>query len=164
MDFKCFFSEPFAKFSSAAKILLAIIALSLTACSSGSLSSKFNPKTCLEESPRHPAGLQILQGPRTPQSIALDMHPIYCNGQVLMKLMNEAGEKVSAGTVTFRVRVEYTGEVYDVRVITSDIQSEEFLRRVRAMILQADFTPWQRHDEDTEFIYPMTFSHWWDAK
>lgn len=143
------------------KAFLLLLGLCLTACSAGSLSGGFNPKTCLDETPRQPAGLYILNGARTPENICLNMHPIYCNGQVLMKLMNEAGNQVAAGTVTFRVRVEYTGEVYSARVITSEIHSEEFLRRVSAMILEADFTPWQRDDDDSEFIYLMTFSHWW---
>ena len=144
------------------KIFSALLVLTLTACSAGSLPHRFNPKTCLDEAPRCPAALQVVKGPRTPESIALNMHPIYCNGQVLLKLMNEAGEAVHPGTVTFRVRVEYTGEVYAVSVVASEVQSEEFLRRVSAMILETDFTPWQRHDEDTEFIFPMTFTKWWD--
>ncbi len=144
------------------KALAVTMALGLTACTPGSMPGGFNPKTCMEEAPLQPQKLQILRGPRSARNIALDMQPIYCNGQVLLKLMHEAGEPVNAGTVVFRVRVEYTGEVYDVGLVTTEISSQEFLRRVSAMILEADFTPWQRHEEDTEFIYPLSFTCWWN--
>ena len=121
----------------------------------------FTPRTCLSEAPGNPDGIEVLSGPRTRLNLAVDMHPIYCNGQVLLKFMNEEGMQVAPGTVWFKVSVEYTGEVVSAQVVKSDIDSKEFLRKISDMIADSDFTPWQRHDEDTEFIYPMTFTRWW---
>ena len=122
---------------------------------------RFNPKPCLEEIPKTVDGLEIIQGPRTEQNIAADMHPAYCNAQVVLKLMNEEGKPLQDGTVWFKVAVEYTGEVSSVEIIKSEINSREFLKRVSDMIMDSDFTPWRRHDEDVVFIYPMTFTYWW---
>lgn len=123
--------------------------------------ASFNPKTCLEQVPDSVDGLEIIQGPRTKQNIAADMHPAFCNGQVLLKLMNDGGKPVQAGTVWFKVSVEYTGEVSSVEIVKSEIESRDFLKKVSDMIMDSDFTPWQRHDEDAGFIYPMTFTYWW---
>ncbi|WDP89517.1 MAG: hypothetical protein HUN04_07190 [Desulfobacter sp.] len=90
------------------------------------------------------------------------MHSAFCNGQVLLKQMNEKGTPVYGGTVWFMVGVEYTGEVTSARVQKSEINSDKFVQRVREMIMDSDFIPWQRNDEDTIFIYPMTFFRWWD--
>jgi hypothetical protein len=122
----------------------------------------FDPKNCLNQVPKSVDGLDIIQGPRTEQNIAADMHVAYCNGQVLLKQMNAAGKEINSGTVRFRVTVEYTGEVMSVEVVDSEIDSDEFLKKVSDMIMDSDFTPWHRHDEDTEFIYPMTFNRWWE--
>jgi len=143
-------------------LCLAATVLTLSACSFVSGPPEFNPKTCLDEAPRKESGLHIIQGPRTEQSITADMQTAYCNGQVLLKLLNEQGKQVHGGTVWFKIIVEYTGEVYSAEVVQSDIQSSEFLHKVSDMILSSDFTPWQRHDQDAEFIYPMTFERWWD--
>lgn len=133
----------------------------LKGCTPFIAAPEFNPKTCLKEAPSKVDGLQILHGPRTIPSIAADMQTAYCNGQVLLKLMNENGKRVNTGTVWFKVTCEYTGEVISTEVVKSEIQSPEFLRKVSDMIMDSDFTPWQRHDQDAEFIYPMTFSRWW---
>ena len=34
--------------------------------------------------------------------------------------------------------------------------------KVSDMIMDSDFTPWVRHDDDAEFIYPMAFTRWWE--
>lgn len=143
-------------------LCLSVTALTLSACSYIAGPPEFNPKTCLHEEPRRVKGIEILQGPRTEQSVTADMQSAYCNGQVLLKLMNEAGEQVNPGTIWFKVTAEYTGEVITTEVIKSDIESKVFLRKVSDMIMDSDFTPWQRHDRDTEFIYPMTFDSWWN--
>jgi hypothetical protein len=142
--------------------LFALLALTLTACTTVNKPADFDPRTCLDHPPTHVEGLKILKGSRTGQNIAADMHPVFCNGQVLLKNMNEAGTPIEAGTVRFQVLVEYTGEVIGAKVIESDIQSDSFLRKITDMIMDSDFAPWTREDEDTEFIYPMTFTRWWD--
>jgi hypothetical protein len=123
---------------------------------------RFDPRTCLTESPQEVEGLEILHGQRTAASIAADMQDAYCNGQVLLKLMNENNEPVSDGTVWFKVVVEYTGEVISVITVKSDISSKKFLRKVSDMINDTDFSPWLRDDQDVEFIFPMTFTRWWE--
>mgnify|MGYP001054769518 CR=1 FL=1 len=134
----------------------------LNACQLMKRTPPFDPRTSIEQIPSSVAGLQIVQGPRTERDIAEDMHSAYCNGQVLLKNMNEASTTVNPGTVTVRVTVEYTGEVVAVSIMDSEIESDAFCRKVADMIMDADFTPWARHDEDAVFIYPMTFTQWWD--
>ena len=142
---------------------LCLAALLLGGCASITNTPEFNPKTCMKEVPRKAPGLKIIQGSRTEQNIAADMHPAYCNGQVLLKRMNDEGGPVNAGGVWFKVAVEYTGEVMGVDIVKSEIDSREFLKKVSDMILDSDFTPWQRDDDDDSvFIYPMTFTRWWD--
>lgn len=138
-----------------------VLFLALSGCATDSKNPAFDPKTCLEQVPESVPDLQILQGPRSEQSIILDMQTSYCNGQVLLKLMHEKGHQMKPGNVTFKVVVEYTGEVISAKVIESEIRSKEFLGKVSDMIMDSDFAPWQRHDEDTEFIFPMTFNVWW---
>lgn len=143
-------------------ILLGAAFTMLCGCSSHSDSPVFNPKTCLQEVPQTVPGVRIISGPRPEKNIIANMQPAYCNGQVLLKLMNESGKTVSTGTVWYKVTAEYNGEVISAEVIKSEIQSPEFLRNVSDMITDLDFTPWQRHDQDAEFIFPMTFSRWWE--
>jgi len=135
--------------------------VALNACKTTERAPGFDPRTCMEQVPSKAAGLRITQGPRTERDIAADMHPAYCNGQVLLKRMNDAGRPVCAGTVWFKVAVEYTGEVSSVNIVKSEIGSNEFLKKMADMIMDSDFTPWVRHDEDAEFIYPMVFTRWW---
>ena len=82
-------------------LFLAATALTLSGCSFIAGPPEFNPKTCLDEAPRTVSGLQIISGPRTEQSITADMQTAYCNGQVLLKLLNEQGKQVHGGTVWF---------------------------------------------------------------
>lgn len=139
----------------------AVLLFTLSGCSAMVDQPGFNPKTCMERSLPGVPGLHILRGERTERNIIADMQAAYCNGQVLLKLMHAEGEPVKAGTVVFRIVVEYNGEVISARVVESDIESEKFVRRLSDIIMDLDFTPWQRHDEDTEFTYPLTFDFWW---
>lgn len=143
--------------------LMLLAACTTTKAPEPNTTARFDPKTCFEQVPTAVKGLQIVGGPRTGQNIAADMHPAWCNGQVLLKRMNDAGDPVNAGTVWFRVAVEYTGEVGSVKVVKSEIGSDEFLKKVADMIMDSDFSPWVRHDEDAEFIYPMVFTRWWEG-
>ena len=62
----------------------------------------------------------------------------------------------------FQKTVEYTGEVKSAKVVQSDIDATDFLRKIKDMIMATDFSPWARHDDDAQFIYPMTFTRWWE--
>lgn len=149
----------------AKQIITAGVLLMLQAgagCSSLETPPQFDPKTCLEEPPTPVEGMQVIHGPRTPQSVLADMRFVSCNGQVLFKQLNERGEPLVPGEVVFRVQVEYTGEVIAAEVIESTIVSRKFERRLSDMIMDTDFSPWQRHDEDAVFVYPMRFSRWWE--
>lgn len=151
------FSYPLKKILFTGTALIAI-----GGCAAIAPSHKFDPGTCLNETPQRVEGLEILSGQRTAGSITHDMQEAYCNGQVLLKLMNENGKAVTGGTAWFKVVVEYTGEVNSAKVIKSEIQSGEFLKEVSDMIMDTDFSPWVRNGQDSEFIFPMTFTRWWE--
>jgi hypothetical protein len=129
----------------------------LSSCTAGHSPNPFNPKTCFEEIPDRVEGLEILSGDRTRRSIIRDMVPGICHGHALFHRMRDRGEAVAPGTVLLRVRVEYTGEVYEVSVEKSTIESESFLRRLRGFVMDSDFTVWARGNEETLFLYPAAF-------
>jgi hypothetical protein len=136
-------------------VLLATL-IGLSACT-GASHRPFDPKTCMETVPRRVPGLEILQGPRTRASVIRDMVPVVCNAKMLFLRMKKRGEDIEGGTVVFRVRVEYTGEVAAAAVAETRIGSARFLREVSDFIMDTDFVGWARHDTDTVFLYPMTF-------
>jgi hypothetical protein len=129
----------------------------LTGCISQTEQFKFDPRTCLEEIPGHVKGLKIVSGPRSEKSIIRDMVPVVCNGHMLFRNMNAKGKTVNAGHVLFKVLVEYTGEVYNVSLEDTTINSEEFLREVSDFIMDTDFTFWGLNTEETIFLYPVEF-------
>lgn len=135
--------------------------LGLGACAFISAENDFNPKTCLQAVPTIVPGIEIIQGHRTKTSLAFDMQNTYCNGQVLLKQLNDKGLDIGSGTVWFKVTAEYTGEVINVDVVKTEITSKEFLQKTVEMIMDSDFTPHQRDDLDSQFIYPLTFTDWW---
>lgn len=141
---------------------LLLLLLFISACSPVSVHKPFNPRTCMDESPNYENKIQLLQGERTHQNIAQDMHPAWCHGQVLLRQMYERGHAVTEGTILMKVTVEYTGEVISVRILESDIPSSEFRQKISDMVMDSDFIPWKRSDQDTVFIYPMTFDFWWE--
>jgi hypothetical protein len=126
-------------------------------CASPSQKSSFDPKTCLENIPSRVNGLEIIDGPRTEQSLIRDMMPAICSGQALFRHMKAKGESINPGRVVFKVRVEWTGEVISVTAAESSIQSKKFLREVSDFIMDSDFVAWSRHDDDTIFLYPANF-------
>ena len=87
------------------------------------------------------------------------MVPVICRGHLLFEHMNADGKEINPGSVTFRVVAEYTGEVSQVTVEETTIQSEEFLRRVSDLIRDTDFVFWGSDRTDTVFFYPMKFGH-----
>ena len=115
----------------------------------------FDPTTCLEHLPAKVSGLQVLQGPRTEKSIIADMRPTVCNAQVLFNQMLAQGEKLVAGELRYRVRVEYTGEVGAAELLDDEIGSKRLALKVRDFIMDSDFVNWDRHDDDAVFIYPI---------
>jgi len=131
--------------------------LLLTSCATHTKQSSFDPKTCLENIPRHVKGLRIVSGPRTEPSIIRDMVPAICSGHALFKHLRSKGHEIKAGYVVFRVVAEYTGEVAYVDVEETTIQSELFLREVRDFIMDTDFVLWGGDDSDTVFLYPAKF-------
>ncbi len=134
----------------------------LCGCSSLSHRPVFNPKTCLQEATANSTGDPVISGPRNEKNVVADMQPAYCNGQMLFMLLNKKEERVvPPEKCLFQVTVEYTGEVISAKVVESDIDATEFLRKIKDMIMDTDFSPWPRHDDDAEFIYPMTFTSWW---
>lgn len=143
-------------------LILGTAFLMLCGCSSHSQSPVFNPKTCLQEIPQTVPGVRIINGPRTEKNIVAGMQPAYCNGQMLFMLLNEKEEQITPpGEVLFQVTVEYTGEVISAEVVESNIDATDFLKKIENMIMDTDFSPWARHDDDAQFIYPMTFTNWW---
>lgn len=140
---------------------LGVLLLLGSGCSGLDNTPAFNPKTCLQENPQEVHGLQIIRGPRSKQSVIVDMQSPYCNGQVLFKMVNTSGHQVSSGRAVFKVTVEYTGEVIAAEVVESSGMDESFLQKISDIIMDTDFSPWQRDDEDSEFLYPMTFTTWW---
>jgi len=143
-------------------VVLGAAFLMLSGC--GNLNDRpvFNPKTCLQEVPQTVPGVRVISGPRNEKNIVADMQPAYCNGQMLFMLLNKKEERVLPGEVLFQVTVEYTGEVISAKVVETNIDATEFLRKIKDMIMDTDFSPWPRHDDDAQFIYPMTFTNWWE--
>jgi hypothetical protein len=129
----------------------------LDACWSPPTPAVFDPRECMQTVPAHVDGLQILAGPRGAPNILRDMVPAICNGQVLFRKMQDENPDLNHGTVHFKVVVEYTGEVTAVVIEETTIASPAFLRKARDFIMDSDFTPWARSDEDSVFIYPVHF-------
>ncbi|SHI79649.1 hypothetical protein SAMN02745165_00909 [Malonomonas rubra DSM 5091] len=115
----------------------------------------FDATTCLEDIPEKVRGLQVLQGPRTENSIIADMRPAVCNAQVLFNQMLEQGDDLPAGELRYRVQVEYTGEAGVVELLDDSIGSNHLATEVRDFIMDSDFVNWSRHDDDAVFIYPI---------
>lgn len=135
-----------------------LIYLSITACALQSNNQPFDPKRCMEQIPRDVDGLTIMTGPRTKLSIIRDMVPVVCNGQVLFNRMQSNDPELAAGSVVFRVAVEYTGEVISADVAETSIHSDHFLKKISDFIMDTDFISWTRDDVDTVFLYPVHFS------
>jgi hypothetical protein len=133
------------------------VLLLITSCASPAQKSPFDPKNCFENIPSHVKGLKIIEGPRTEQSIIRDMVPAVCRGQALFKHMTSSGDSINPGRVVFKVRVEWNGEVNNVSIVESSVQSNKFLREVSDFIMDFDFVAWSRHDTDTIFFYPANF-------
>ena len=129
----------------------------LAACALQPQPAAFDPKRCMETVPAHVGGLQILAGPRSAQNIIRDMVPAICNGQVLFRELQTEEPDLAPGTVHFMVVVEYTGEVIAVSIKETTIGSRAFLREIGDFIMDSDFTPWVRSEEDSVFIYPARF-------
>jgi hypothetical protein len=107
--------------------------------------------------PRKVDGLQILAGPRPEANIIRDMVPAICNGHALFRQMQAREPGLKAGTVRFKVVVEYTGEVNAVSIEETTLTPQAFLQAVSDFIMDSDFTPWARSDEDSVFVYPARF-------
>jgi hypothetical protein len=120
--------------------------------------TSFTFQDCLENLPEHVDGLEILSGPRSEKGIIHDMaHPV-CSGYALFEQMKENGEEIEAGSVVFRVVVDYVGEVISVTVEEQTMSSEELVGKVREIILNTDFVYWRdKDDTDSEFLYPVHF-------
>ena len=141
---------------------LGVLLLLGSGCSTLDNNISFDPKTCLQEKPQQVRGLQIISGPRSKQSVVADMQFPYCNAQVLFKMVHDKEEQqVNSGRAVFKVTVEYTGEVITAEVVESSGVDKIFLQKISDMIMDTDFSPWQRDDEDAAFLYPMTFTTWW---
>jgi hypothetical protein len=130
---------------------------SVSACTPHADKSPFDPRRCMAHIPRKVEGLTIVAGSRTKASIIRDMVPVVCNGQVLFNRKKIQDPQLKAGTVIFRVVVEYTGEVIAVNIAETAIQSDAFLRKVSDFIMDTDFVGWARDDIDTVFLYPVRF-------
>lgn len=142
-------------------LYLSICALQCVyACSPYIQRSSSDANNCFEIIPRHVKGLTVVSGPRSKQSIILDMVPVICNGHTLFEYMKSKGKKLTAGSVTFKVTVEYTGEVLSATIEDTTIQSEEFLCKVSNFIMDMDFVVWARDDKDTVFFYPANFGRY----
>ena len=142
------------------RVLLTLAAAALiifAACTPRPTTTAFNPRTCLDIIPEHVDGLQILVGPRSTQNIIRDMVPPVCSAQALYRSLRSRDPELGPGQVTFRVTAEYTGEVVAVSVVETTIASDVFLRELRDFIMDSDFTPWARSDDDSVFIYPVRF-------
>jgi hypothetical protein len=131
--------------------------LLFSACAIREPRSAFDPKKCIENIPNRVEGLTIVSGPRTEKSIIRQMVPIICNGQVLFNRMSSEGQELEPGFVLFRVVVEYTGEVSEVKVVETTIQSKKFIQSVSVFIRDADFVFWGADHDDTVFLYPARF-------
>jgi hypothetical protein len=131
--------------------------LLIVACETPTRQAAFDPKTCLETVPKRVKGLQILEGPRSENSIIQDMVFPICNARALFRQLQSKGDGINPGRAVFLVTVEYTGEVIAVGVQESTIESEAFLRKVSDFIMDTDFVPWTRNDIDAVFLYPVAF-------
>lgn len=140
---------------------LGVLLLISSGCSTLDNNPSFDPKTCLKDKPQQVDGLKIISGQRSKQSVVVDMQFPYCNGQVLFKVVHDKGQQIAPGRAVFKVTVEYTGEVIAVEMTESTIVDKAFLQNIADMIMDTDFSPWQRDDEDAQFLYPMTFTAWW---
>jgi hypothetical protein len=109
--------------------------------------------------PRKVEGLSILQGPRSEPSIIHDMVPIVCRGHALFHDMVSKGETLNPGRVVFKVRVEWTGEVYSAAAVENATGSRAFVRIVSDFITNSDFVGWSRDDTDSIFLYPVEFGY-----
>ena len=139
-------------------VVLSVSLLSaVSACAPHAHKSPFDPRRCMAHVPREVEGLTIVAGSRTKASIIRDMVPVVCNGQVLFNREKIQDPQLKAGTVIFRVVVEYTGEVIAVNIAETAIQSDAFLRKVSDFIMDTDFVGWARDDIDTVFLYPVRF-------
>ena len=140
------------------RLFLAAVAIAaFWACSPVNPAADFDPRTCLDIIPREVKGLQILAGPRTEANIIRDMVPAICNGHALFHRIQAREPGLTAGTVSFKVVVEYTGEVNAVSIEETTLNSRVFLQAVSDLIANSDFTPWARSDEDSVFLYPVRF-------
>ncbi|MBR9984791.1 MAG: hypothetical protein KFF68_02665 [Desulfosarcina sp.] len=140
------------------RVVMAIIVLAVAAACAPHIQKKpFDPRRCMAHVPQHVKGLTILEGPRSKASIIRDMVPAICNGQVLFYRMQSTDPQLQAGSVVFRVAVEYTGEVIAVDVKETTLQSDVFLKKVSDFIMNMDFIGWARNEIDTVFVYPVQF-------
>jgi hypothetical protein len=139
-------------------VILAMMILVLaSSCAPRVQDVPFDPRRCLASIPGEVKGLTIVEGPRSKASIIRDMVPVICNGQVLFHRMQSADPHLKAGSVVFRVVVEYTGEVAAVDIEETTIRSRAFLKEVSDFIMDMDFIGWARNDVDTVFRYPARF-------
>jgi hypothetical protein len=139
----------------------AVTALAIASCgdSPGDRTSKpVSYKDCVDNVPDSVRGLKLFSGPRSEKSVVRDMRPAICSGYVLFERMRATGVEIEPGSVVFRVVVEYTGEVNQVTIEETTIQSEEFLRKLRELVLTTDFVMWRNDDDaDSSFLYPAHF-------
>ena len=126
-------------------------------CVKPAMRPSFDAGKCTETIPDGVDGLTILSGPRTEQSIIRDMVWPICNARVLYENMKKRNRAFQSGSATFKVIVEYTGEVRKVSVDKTTLASEEFLSRICEMIRSTDFVFWGRDRTDTCFFYPVNF-------
>jgi len=155
-------SSRLKKFSFLKTALWGLTALSMVVFVSGCSQPRkedkpFNPAECMENIPKDIKGLVVLEGPRTRESIIVDMQPVVCSAHALFQKMRQKGKQISDGKVVFRVVVEYNGEVINASVEESTVESEEFMRKVTGSTLAHDFGVWNRNDVDAVFLYPATF-------
>ena len=117
----------------------------------------FSMKTCLESIPEDVKGLKITQGSRSKAIIINDMVPVVCKAKATFKRMRAEGAPIEPGSMTFRVVVEYNGEVISARIQESDITYRAFRNSVIDLISEKDFMTTLREDTDTIFFYPIHF-------
>jgi hypothetical protein len=137
--------------------LLVTLAAVPASCTSLIRDKPYNHQECMDTVPKNVKGLKIFEGPRTEKSIINDMVPVGCYGRVIYERMKSRGKTDISGTITFKVTVEYTGEVYKVEIEDTTIGSEAFVKRLTDLIMDTDFTGWSRNETDTIFVYPMSF-------
>jgi hypothetical protein len=138
----------------------AAASLLIAACDSphSRSSEPISYKDCVDNVPDSVRGLKLLSGPRSEKSVVRDMTPAICSGHVLFERMRADGQGIEPGSVVLRVVVEYTGEVNQVTIEETTIQSDVFLSKLRSLVLNTDFVMWRDdHDADSEFLYPAHF-------